>query len=324
MLFHSVKRPIALNVVNLNQVVEAQKTQLQQATKANHKSKVCQRFCLFKSKENKQQDKKNGDKTVFVLDFVGDIKASAVERLREEISAVITSAKAGDEVVVRLESAGGQVHGYGLAAAQLERIRQAGLTLTICVDKVAASGGYMMACVADKVLATPFAIVGSIGVVSQMPNFHEWLKKHDIDVELFTAGEYKRTVTMFGKNEEADRAKYQSELERIHELFKQHVAHYRPALDMSKVATGEFWFGHDAKALGLVDEFSTSDAYILAQIQEGTVLHLHAHQKPNLMEKLGLSEMASSSFGGLIDTAKDKLVQGLTAPSTKLNQHVSL
>ena len=131
--------------------------------------------------------------------------------------------------MVRLESGGGLVHGYGLAAAQLVRLKDAGLTLTVCVDKVAASGGYMMACVADKVVAAPFAVIGSIGVVSQLPNFHKWLKNHDVDYEMFTAGDYKRTVTVFGENDAEDRAKYQEELEQTHALFKHFVNTYRPA-----------------------------------------------------------------------------------------------
>ncbi len=220
-------------------------------------------------------------------------------------------AKKDDEVLLRLESAGGQVHGYGLAAAQLARLKDTQIKLTVCVDKVAASGGYMMACVADELIAAPFAIIGSIGVVSQIPNFHDFLKKHDIDVELFTAGEYKRTVTMFGKNDEADRAKYQSELERIHELFKNHVASHRPNLDVEKVATGEFWFATDAKTLGLIDDKGTSDSYLLEKMKTHTALHLHSRQKLSPLEKLGLAE-----------TSKDIAVQALDSVKTVLQSGV--
>lgn len=314
MLFYSSKKPTQLTVINLNNKQDAMKKQLAQAKQAEHKG-LCRfgdKFKKAKSKSKKErkdlnQHNDDGSNMVYVLDFQGDIKASAVDRLREEISTIISYANAGDEVILRLESAGGQVHSYGLAAAQLERLKEAGIYLTVCVDKVAASGGYMMACVADKVIATPFAVVGSIGVVSQMPNFHEWLKKHDIDVELFTAGEYKRTVTMFGENSDEDRAKYQSELERIHTLFQQHVKSHRPNLDLNQVATGEFWLGQDAKALHLVDELGTSDAYILQKMTTQTVLSLHSHQKLTVMEKLGLQQAGGDVMHGLVQFAKERL-----------------
>ncbi len=292
MFFHVSKKPLELTVINLNERQTEVKERLAGTTKRD-KDKICHwnklLGCLKKSTDN---DKKTAN-AVYVLDFVGDIKASAVDKLREEVSAIISYAKAGDEVVVRLESAGGQVHSYGLAAAQLARLKTAGLHLTVCVDKVAASGGYMMACVADKILTTPFAIIGSIGVVSQMPNFYEFLQKHDIDVELFTAGEYKRTVTMFGKNDDDDRAKYQAELERIHTLFQAHIATHRPSLAVEKVATGEFWLGSDALALNLVDVLTTSDAYLLEKLKDSTVLMLHSKERVGLAQKLGFNEMVA-------------------------------
>lgn len=244
-----------------------------------------------------------------MLDFDGDIKATAVKHLREEISTLISTANKGDEVVVRLESGGGLVHGYGLAAAQLVRLKDAGLTLTVCVDKVAASGGYMMACVADKVVAAPFAVIGSIGVVSQLPNFHKWLKNHDVDYEMFTAGDYKRTVTVFGENDAEDRAKYQEELEQTHALFKHFVNTYRPALDLEKVATGEHWYGEDALTLNLVDELQTSDSYILARMEDSEVYALHSRQKPTLAEKLGLAQAAEATLHVALDKMPDALAR---------------
>lgn len=271
------------------------------------------------NESTKQDDAENSDKTnenakkqVFVLDFDGDIKASAVSTLREEISTIISTAKAGDEVVLRLESGGGQVNAYGLAAAQLARLKSAQLQLTVCVDEIAASGGYMMACVADKILASDFAVIGSVGVVSQLPNFHELLKKHDIGYEMFTAGEYKRTVTMFGENTDEDRAKHQEDIDRIHELFKQFVKSHRPSLDVEKIATGEFWFGTDAKALGLVDQIQTSDAYLLQLLDDHDVFVLHSRTKPTLAEKLGLSEQMGVQVGQLLSQTAQTVLQNMT------------
>ena len=229
---------------------------------------------------------------VFVLDFDGDIRASAVGNLRREINAVLRVAGRDDEVVVRLESPGGLVHGYGLAASQLRRIRDNGSRLTVCVDKVAASGGYMMACIAERILSAPFAVVGSIGVVAQIPNFHRLLKRNDIDVEVVTAGEYKRTLTLFGENTEKGRQKFQEEIEDTHNLFKDFVREHRRSLDLDRVATGEHWFGTRARELGLVDEIMTSDEYLLGRCEEADVYEVSWHVKQKLAERLGFSAEA--------------------------------
>ncbi|EGQ7903955.1 protease SohB [Vibrio alginolyticus] len=223
---------------------------------------------------------------LFVLDFNGSIDAKEVASLREEITAILAVAREGDEVLLRLESGGGMVHGYGLASSQLDRIKAAGLPLTISVDKVAASGGYMMACVADKIVSAPFAIVGSIGVIAQIPNFNKLLKKHDIEYEQLTAGEYKRTLTMFGENTDKARDKFKQELEETHVLFKDFIRERRPSLDLDKVATGEHWFGTQAKELGLVDDISTSDDIVVAACKDKTVLSVHYIQKKKLADKL--------------------------------------
>ncbi|MBE2295490.1 MAG: protease SohB [Phycisphaerales bacterium] len=211
---------------------------------------------------DKQQDKTER-RRVFVMNFHGDIRGTAVASLREEVTAVLTIVQPEDEVVLRLESAGGLVHAYGLAAAQLLRIRDRGIKLTVAVDKVAASGGYMMACVADRVIAAPFAVLGSIGVVAQLPNFNRLLKKHDIDYEQFTAGQFKRTVTVFGENTDQGRHKFQEEIEETHLLFKDFVKTHRPQVDLTQVATGEHWYGTRALDCQLVDELRTSDDYLL-------------------------------------------------------------
>ena len=228
-------------------------------------------------------------KRVFVLDFHGDIKASATENLRQEVSAVLSLATESDEVVVNVESAGGLVHSYGLASSQLARITERKIPLTVCVDKVAASGGYMMACVADKILAAPFAILGSIGVVAQVPNFNKLLKKNNIDYEMFTAGEYKRTVTMFGENTDKDREKFKNDLEDTHVLFKEFVRQHRPSVDIAKVATGEIWFGRRAMDVNLADELQTSDEYLLKQHPDADIYHVSFVQRKSLPEKIGVA-----------------------------------
>lgn len=251
----------------------------------------------IEKKQKKEQDSKVDKKRVFVLDFDGDIKASAVDSFREEITAVLSLATEQDEVVVRLESAGGMVHSYGLAASQLTRIKNKGIPLTICVDKVAASGGYMMACVAQKIYAAPFAIIGSIGVIAQLPNFHRLLKKNDVDFELLTAGEYKRTLTMFGENTDKGREKFTEDLETTHELFKAFVSQQRPIVDINQVATGEIWFGSQAKEQQLVDELMTSDDYIIGQVEDADIYKVQYTTKKSLSERLGISVQQATENG---------------------------
>ena len=244
---------------------------------------------LLDKKQAKKLKKEKMDHSrpkMFVIDFDGDIKASAVDSLREEINAILSVATPKDEVVVKVNSPGGIVNGYGLAASQLQRIRNKEIPLTVCVDKVAASGGYLMACVANKVLAAPFAIIGSIGVVAQLPNFYRWLKKNNIDIELLTAGEYKRTLTMLGPNTDKGRKKFIEDLEQIHESFKDYVAENRQQVDIEKIATGEHWLAKDAFDLRLVDKLGTSDDYIMDSLNSFNVYQIEYHKKPSLVEKV--------------------------------------
>ncbi len=258
------------------------------------------------SKKNKAEEKPDR-KRIFVLDFDGDIRASDTEAMRHEISAVLTNATEADEVLLRLESGGGMVHSYGLAASQLQRIRAHNIPLTIAVDKVAASGGYMMACVANKILAAPFSIVGSIGVLAQIPNLHRLLKDNKIDFEQLSAGEYKRTLTMFGENTDKAREKMQSELEETHELFKDFIRDQRPSLDIEKVATGEHWLGSKALELGLVDQLQTSDDYLMQNRKDADLLKIEYKRKRSLQEKL------SDLFSGAA-SIKEKAIRDFDKP----------
>jgi serine protease SohB len=238
-------------------------------------------------KKAEKLGKRHEPARLFILDFDGDIQASAVAGLRSAINALLQVVEADDEVLVRLESAGGMVHSYGLAASQLIRLREAGVRLTIAVDRLAASGGYMMACVGERIVAAPFAIIGSIGVVAQVPNFHRLLADKQIDFELHTAGQYKRTLTVFGENTEEGREKFRAELEEVHSLFKSFVARYRPRVDIDAVATGEHWHATQAQALNLVDEITTSDDVMLAAArEERDVFIIRTRPREGLMARL--------------------------------------
>ena len=245
-----------------------------------------------KKKKEKKEDNSDEQQRAYVLDFKGDVEASQVERLREEISILLKTADPKtDEIILRMHNRGGMVNTHGLGASQLQRLRDKGFHLTVCVDEVAGSGGYLMACVASKILSAPFAYLGSIGVLAQLPNFYRFLQKQDVDFEEHHAGKYKRTITMFGEATDEKRQKLQQDLKEIHNQFKNYVVQHRPKLDMEKVATGEVWLGIKAKELGLVDEISTSDDYILSLLDNKKVYHICLKQK----ETGGLQKLLKKS-----------------------------
>ena len=261
------------------------------------------KFIKAKKKSNKKLEKR-----LFVIDFKGNIRASEIVSLRREVSGVILSCKKGDEVLLRLENSGGTVHEHGLAASQLKRIKDKKIPLTICVDKVAASGGYMMACVANKIIASPFAIIGSIGVLAQVPNFNKLLKDKGINFEQHTAGNYKRTVTMFGENTDKDREKLNEQLEEIHLLFKNFITSQRKNIDIEKVATGEYWYGENALSLNLIDEIMTSDEYILSMKEKFEITHIKYKPVKTFSDKISKisSSFTNKAIGSLEQKNHDK------------------
>ena len=279
-----------LQVTRLNEFYKELRERLESGLFDKAQLKALRKQQAKAEKQRKKAKTKPEEKSrVFVLDFDGDIKASATESLRNEITALLTLATPRDEVVLRLESGGGLVHSYGLAASQLARIRQAGIPLTICIDKVAASGGYMMACIGDKIISAPFAVLGSIGVVAQLPNVNRLLKKHDIDFEVLTAGEYKRTLTVFGENTDKGREKFQEDLDVTHQLFKDFVGRYRPQLHIDDVATGEVWLGIAALNRNLVDELRTSDEYLSDRAREANLFQVRFAERKSLQERIGMA-----------------------------------
>ncbi|GAB5071907.1 protease SohB [Citrobacter sedlakii] len=283
-----------LRVTNLSEQYQEMKDDLAMALLDGHQQKLWHKAQKKKRKQEakaakaraKQGETRDTDKPrVWVLDFKGSMDAHEVNALREEVTAVLAVVKPQDQVVLRLESPGGVVHGYGLAASQLQRLRDKNIPLTIAVDKVAASGGYMMACVADRIVSAPFAIIGSIGVVAQIPNFNRFLKSKDIDIELHTAGQYKRTLTLLGENTEEGRQKFREDLNETHQLFKAFVHRMRPTLDIEQVATGEHWYGEQALEKGLIDEINTSDDVLLNLMEGRDVLNVRYLQRKKLMDR---------------------------------------
>lgn len=287
-------KPEKIKVQYLNKKLDTLKKKLQSEVldKKELKSLAKAEKQASKAKSDTENETK---KRIYVLDFNGDIKASQSEQLKDEITAILNMGDYVDEVVVKVESGGGMVHQYGYAASQLDRIKSRGIPLTICVDKVAASGGYMMAVVADKIIAAPFSVIGSIGVIAQLPNFNKLLKKNDVDFEVHTAGEYKRTLTVFGENTDKAREKFKEDLHEVHVLFKNFINDHRPSVDIDMVANGDVWYGQEALKQNLVDEVSTSDDYLLACCAQADVYLLTSEQKKPLLKRLGSSAQAGIS-----------------------------
>jgi len=277
-----------LSIENLNDKYRDMRDTLRQVVLSKHEWKAVSK----EEKKAKKADDKNapeGDearKRIYVVNFKADLRASAADSLREEVSAVLSVVRPVDEVVICIENPGGTVHDHGFAASQMQRIRSREIPLTVIVDKVAASGGYLMSCVANRIIAAPFAIIGSIGVLAQLPNFNRALDEHGVDFEQVTAGEHKRTVTMFGKNTDEDRAKLKEELEEVHTLFKSMVSTYRPDLDIDKVATGEHWYGTQALELGLIDEIGSSDDFLMSATDDADIYAVSYKGKQSLMQRL--------------------------------------
>jgi serine protease SohB len=276
--------PEGLEVRHLNRQLEEQADVLQRAVHGKDRFK---KLLKGRAKARKKERREDDDRSrVFLLDFKGDLRASAAESLRHEVSAVLAVARDRDVVLVRLENSGGTVHDHGFATSQLMRIRKQRIPLYVAVDKVAASGGYLMACVADKIIAAPFAIIGSIGVLAQLPNFHRLLESKGVDFEQVSAGRYKRTLTMFGKNTEEGREKLKEELLEVHDLFKRQIAEHRPQVDVEAVATGEHWYGPKSLELGLVDEITSSDDWLLAAARERDVYKVTYKRRRTVSERM--------------------------------------
>ncbi|MDA1372273.1 MAG: protease SohB [Proteobacteria bacterium] len=286
--FDEMRETMRLSVLDKEHLKLVHKDEKKQE-KAEQKEKKEQlkKEKLKKEKQGEIEDSAVRKKRVYVINFKGNIAAEAVASLREEITAILSLAAPQDEVLLRLESPGGMVHAYGLASSQLLRIKTEKIPLTICVDKVAASGGYMMACLADRLVSAPFAIIGSIGVLVQLPNFHRVLKKFDVDYEMISAGEYKRTLTTFGEITQKGRDKVQEDVETIHSIFKTWVKDHRPSIEIEKIATGETWVGVQAKERYMVDELKTSDECIIAACETADVFEVEYEFRKSLQDRLG-------------------------------------
>lgn len=299
-------------VTPLNDFYEDMKDTLRVNILDKHELKELDKARKKEEKAKKKHKDEPRRKRIFVLDFDGDVKATGVECFANEITAILTMAEREDEVVLRLESPGGQVHSYGLASSQLERFRQKEIPLTVCVDKVAASGGYMMACTANKILAAPFAILGSIGVVAELPNFNRILKKYDVDYEIYTAGEFKRTVTMLGENTEEGKKKFVEEIEETHVLFKDLIKRNRPSLEVDAVATGEHWYGNQCLEKGLIDGIQTSDDYLYEASMDCDIFEVSYELKKSMADRLGFA------MEGALTKSLTKVLGTLTSRSKNL------
>ena len=292
------RREDEVKVTSLDDRFDLMEAQIRIATDG---AKGAKAFLKARKKEAKQRDE--NAKRVYVIGFKGDPMASGHAAFARKITAALVAARPDkDEIVVSITSPGGIVSGYGLMAAQMQRVRRAGVELTACVDQVAASGGYMMAVAANRIVAAPFAVVGSIGVVAQVPNVSRLLKKIDVDYEELTAGEHKRPISVLAPISEEGREHFKTKLEETHVAFKDFVRENRPALNVEAVGDGDYWYATDALKLGLIDAIATSDEYLLAQRGKARLFVIDAPEKKTLMKvlfgRLGEAALTLAPFAG--------------------------
>jgi serine protease SohB len=255
---------------------------------------------LFRKKTKELDEKPLAERPIAVVSFDGDVRATKRKIVSALIDELIVNKDKLSEAVVVVNSPGGSVAEYGLLYAEMERIRAAGISLTVCIDTYAASGGYLMSLPANRIVAAPFAFVGSVGVVAYSPNIHRLLKKHDIEPRLFTAGEFKRTVTLIGDDDEEAKQHFQHQLESLHGLFLAAVKKYRTGANFEKIGTGDHWTAEESQTqnLGLVDHIATSREYLLKLNADRDLVHLS--QKKHMLEG-GLGRFAAQLSEELVD-----------------------
>ena len=231
---------------------------------------------------------------LYYLEFEGDIQASEAAKLKQEILVCLQVAKPTDVFLILVESSGGSVSNYGDLYSVMEMIKKRGHTLWVAIDRVAASGGYLISLPADKIFATPFALIGSIGVLSEVPNFGGLLDKYGVKMEEYTAGERKMNISMFRENGEEQKEHHRKKLGKIHELFKAQLVKYRGGLiekkgvDIGELMEGDFWMGENAFELGLVDELKSSVEILLDEKDHFNILKVNYHNEPKMAGIMGM------------------------------------
>ncbi|KAL7534110.1 hypothetical protein ACHAWF_004724 [Thalassiosira exigua] len=241
-------------------------------------------------------------KNLFVTRFPGDVTASQLNELREEVTGILRASQPRDEALLILQSGGGTVTGYGLAAAQLQRFKANGMKLTV------------------------------IGVISEIPNAYDRLKKEGIEFQTVTAGKYKRTVTPTKKVTKEDLAKSTEDIQEIFDLFKSFVASQRPQLDIEDVATGDTWFGEDALEKGLCDELAAADDVLLEFADGGYDLYEVAYDPGSERAGRLLAGLPGGGGGlegwrgalrsvvrGVVKDVKDEVMVELSSSVEKMN-----
>lgn len=251
-------------------------------------------------------------KTAVLLSFNGDINATEVIEFGRAVSMIVQMKDLVSEVYIIINSGGGVVNGYGLLASEIERLHYSEIETYALIDQVAASGGYMAACVANHVVAAPFAYIGSIGVVSEMPNFNQILSDNGINIEQHTAGKSKRTVTPLGKITDEDRNEFKKKLERIHRSFINHVSHYRNINDADEnknsiIFSGDYWIAEETVELelGLVDEISTSQEFLLDKMKEYNIIEITFQENKTKKSKLSLLNSLTTLFSSANEIIKN-------------------
>ena len=159
-------------------------------------------------------------------------------------------------VALVINSPGGSPVQSSLIGSRIRRLAaEHDVPVYAFVEDVAASGGYWLACAADKIYLDESSIVGSIGVISASFGAHEFLNRQGFERRVYTAGKSKSMLDPFRPENPEDVERLKGSLEQIHEVFKTHVTSRRGGRLASDqdLFTGEIWLGQKAIDVGLAD-----------------------------------------------------------------------
>jgi protease-4 len=200
-------------------------------------------------------------KAIAVIDVKGDILSS--EKVVKEIEKYDEDSSVR-AIVLRVNSPGG-----GIAQSQeiYKAVKEADKEIIASLGSVAASGGYYISCGADRIIANPGTITGSIGVITTFPKYHQLLKKIGVEWEVIKSGEHKDIGSPYRDMTVEEKRLFQDVIDDLFDQFVEVVSVERdiPKEEVLKLADGRIFSGNQAHELGLVDEIGTfSDAIRIA------------------------------------------------------------
>ncbi|WP_343192796.1 S49 family peptidase [Buchnera aphidicola (Taiwanaphis decaspermi)] len=251
----------------------------------NHYKKLKNDLSFFQKKKIiNQKNVYNKKSNLYILDYNDKIKKNKIKKLREEISSIILVAKKNDEVLLRLENTSDIVYEYGLVIAQLQRLRKKGIKLIISIDKIVSNGGYIIACVADHISASPFSIIGPINIVVNIPNIDKYTQTSNLNNQLNDCNTFTK-LTLIKNNTKIYVNKIFNKLDIKKYIRNSFIKDMRPSLNLNKIFNQNYWIGENAINEKLIDSINTSDDILFSKKDTHNLLKIKYVYKSNIVEK---------------------------------------